>query len=135
MFYLWKLSSLLVSLCMYERLLCVMRCSSDFFFFKQKTAYEMRISDWSSDVCSSDLPDYPHPGPHDRDDQQAGPHIAPDAARDRPRADARGVGRQARHAAGEGPQGPEDRKGADQPGDADRRRGGDRKSTRLNSSH
>src|SRR3546814_1406516 len=40
-----------------------------FFFFKQKTAYEMRISDWSSDVCSSDLdePDYlgdrrHHPG-------------------------------------------------------------------------
>src|SRR3546814_10335214 len=31
---------------------CVMLC---FFFFKQKTAYEMRISDWSSDVCSSDL--------------------------------------------------------------------------------
>src|SRR3546814_2023425 len=29
-----------------------------FFFFKQKTAYEMRISDWSSDVCSSDLPKY-----------------------------------------------------------------------------
>src|SRR3546814_1635812 len=28
-----------------------------FFFFKQKTAYEMRISDWSSDVCSSDLLD------------------------------------------------------------------------------
>src|SRR3546814_5434837 len=45
-----------------------------FFFFKQKTAYEMRISDWSSDVCSSDLPAVPlarqpvhqrcvHPGP------------------------------------------------------------------------
>src|SRR3546814_3915559 len=34
-----------------------------FFFFKQKTAYEMRISDWSSDVCSSDLPPTPaHPG-------------------------------------------------------------------------
>src|SRR3546814_14299919 len=35
-----------------------MRCSLlflYFFFFKQKTAYEMRISDWSSDVCSSDL--------------------------------------------------------------------------------
>src|SRR3546814_10121197 len=33
------------------------RCSDlFFFFFKQKTAYEMRISDWSSDVCSSDLP-------------------------------------------------------------------------------
>src|SRR3546814_5593548 len=30
-------------------------CVSLFFFFKQKTAYEMRISDWSSDVCSSDL--------------------------------------------------------------------------------
>src|SRR3546814_6867852 len=29
---------------------------SCFFFFKQKTAYELRISDWSSDVCSSDLP-------------------------------------------------------------------------------
>src|SRR3546814_7003243 len=27
----------------------------DFFFFKQKTAYDMRISDWSSDVCASDL--------------------------------------------------------------------------------
>src|SRR3546814_2958917 len=31
---------------------------SFFFFFKQKTAYEMRISDWSSDVCSSDLAVY-----------------------------------------------------------------------------
>src|SRR3546814_7708786 len=31
---------------------CIVVC---FFFFKQKTAYEMRISDWSSDVCSSDL--------------------------------------------------------------------------------
>src|SRR3546814_7880832 len=31
------------------------RCVVVFFFFKQKTAYEMRISDWSSDVCSSDL--------------------------------------------------------------------------------
>src|SRR3546814_15948471 len=30
-------------------------CCFCFFFFKQKTAYEMRISDWSSDVCSSDL--------------------------------------------------------------------------------
>src|SRR3546814_1975696 len=32
---------------------------STVFFFKQKTAYEMRISDWSSDVCSSDLIDIP----------------------------------------------------------------------------
>src|SRR3546814_3109752 len=37
---------------------CVV-CFVCFFFFKQKTAYEMRISDWSSDVCSSDL----HGGP------------------------------------------------------------------------
>src|SRR3546814_7572251 len=33
----------------------VCSCVCFFFFFKQKTAYEMRISDWSSDVCSSDL--------------------------------------------------------------------------------
>src|SRR3546814_7880876 len=33
--------------------ICLFCCF--FFFFKQKTAYEMRISDWSSDVCSSDL--------------------------------------------------------------------------------
>src|SRR3546814_8289026 len=33
-----------------------------FLFFKQKTAYEMRISDWSSDVCSSDLPAAPRAG-------------------------------------------------------------------------
>src|SRR3546814_2921646 len=33
-----------------------------FFFFKQKTAYEMRISDWSSDVCSSDLAQKLQPG-------------------------------------------------------------------------
>src|SRR3546814_7442686 len=32
-----------------------MWCVAFVFFFKQKTAYEMRISDWSSDVCSSDL--------------------------------------------------------------------------------
>src|SRR3546814_10328626 len=38
--------------------ICVMMflfAQSFLFFFKQKTAYEMRISDWSSDVCSSDL--------------------------------------------------------------------------------
>src|SRR3546814_7439192 len=33
---------------------CIEFASMYFFFFKQKTAYEMRISDWSSDVCSSD---------------------------------------------------------------------------------
>src|SRR3546814_6350000 len=36
-------------------LFCVLIRLIYFFFFKQKTAYEMRISDWSSDVCSSDL--------------------------------------------------------------------------------
>src|SRR3546814_1718569 len=41
---------------------------SFFFFFKQKTAYEMRISDWSSDVCSSDLDgDADRPSPASRD--------------------------------------------------------------------
>src|SRR3546814_15145693 len=35
--------------------MCIVDVVGIFFFFKQKTAYEMRISDWSSDVCSSDL--------------------------------------------------------------------------------
>src|SRR3546814_5082492 len=38
---------------MFLRVICVTVLF--FFFFKQKTAYELRISDWSSDVCSSDL--------------------------------------------------------------------------------
>src|SRR3546814_9020428 len=39
-----------------RRCLCrIARCGTVVFFFKRKTAYEMRISDWSSDVCSSDL--------------------------------------------------------------------------------
>src|SRR3546814_7908675 len=42
----------MVDVILYSYLCCVV-CF--FFFFKQKTAYEMRISDWSSDVCSSDL--------------------------------------------------------------------------------
>src|SRR3546814_9181639 len=37
--------------------ICLLRIAL-FFFFKQKTAYELRISDWSSDVCSSDLAPY-----------------------------------------------------------------------------
>src|SRR3546814_5688296 len=44
---------ILCSVVWYSVNLC---CGCFFFFFKQKTAYEMRISDWSSDVCSSDLP-------------------------------------------------------------------------------
>src|SRR3546814_17415418 len=42
------------------------------FFFKQKTAYEMRISDWSSDVCSSDLPVEPGARRAQRQDQVLG---------------------------------------------------------------
>src|SRR3546814_10121499 len=54
-----------MSVCMLSVCSCVSLCTIGvivilcirylFFFFKQKTAYEMRISDWSSDVCSSDL--------------------------------------------------------------------------------
>jgi DNA-directed RNA polymerase sigma subunit (sigma70/sigma32) len=58
-------------------------------------------------------PDDPHSGAHDRDDQQDRPYLAPDAARDRSRADAGRTGRKARHAARKGPQGPEDRQGTD----------------------
>src|SRR3546814_4753999 len=50
---------------MYYSLVLVMVCVFFLFlvfFFKQKTAYEMRISDWSSDVCSSDLPFGLHQG-------------------------------------------------------------------------
>src|SRR3546814_9624538 len=39
----------------FQAYVCLVPSSSLLFFFKQKTAYEMRISDWSSDVCSSDL--------------------------------------------------------------------------------
>src|SRR3546814_11957544 len=49
-----------------------------FFFFKQKTAYEMRISDWSSDVCSSDLLRYQHPaGGGEQGDRQDGRCVDP----------------------------------------------------------
>src|SRR3546814_9548904 len=53
-------------------LISLVLCGSVFlcFFFKQKTAYEMRISDWSSDVCSSDL--------RLRHRLRARRHIAPD---------------------------------------------------------
>src|SRR3546814_11410699 len=63
-----------------------------FFFFKQKTAYEMRISDWSSDVCSSDLVRSPGHGARNED-----PDDADDGRRQRhgPVPDA-GAGRQGR---------------------------------------
>src|SRR3546814_5432675 len=60
-----------------------------FFFFKQKTAYEMRISDWSSDVCSSDLGDRRHPLSAGNLEREA----APEAAR---RVEARHAHRQPR---------------------------------------
>src|SRR3546814_2704013 len=55
--YVFNVTSLVVFLCSYYTLFFIVFFSSFlliFFFFKQKTAYEMRISDWSSDVCSSD---------------------------------------------------------------------------------
>src|SRR3546814_8617797 len=107
-----------------------------FFFFKQKTAYEMRISDWSSDVCSSDLTEIfrqcrrieqlqeGYRGRGVRDDLPGGDAFA----RDKPHGDgAPANGFDLRH----------------RRIDADRHAGGvsaapqgvDRKSTRLNSSH
>src|SRR3546814_7346060 len=50
-FYIFASSGLMVI----GYLICVVTLLVFVFFFKQKTAYEMRISDWSSDVCSSDL--------------------------------------------------------------------------------
>ncbi len=67
---------------------------------------------------------HPHPGAHDRDDQQAQPHLAPDAAGDGPRADAGRAGRAHGDARGQGAQGAQDRQGADLHGDAHRRRRG-----------
>src|SRR3546814_1284866 len=68
-----------------------------FFFFKQKTAYEMRISDWSSDVCSSDLAAGIAGGRGAGDGRGRSDEIArvqPVILRDRGRAiDAAGVGR------------------------------------------
>src|SRR3546814_10906998 len=45
----------LLSCLQYQLVALVVMMCLGFFFFKQKTAYELRISDWSSDVCSSDL--------------------------------------------------------------------------------
>ena len=67
---------------------------------------------------------HPHPGAHDRDDQQADPHLARARAGARPRADLRGDRQADGHPGGQGPQGPEDRPGAHLARDADRRGGG-----------
>src|SRR3546814_4622103 len=57
-----------------------------FFFFKQKTAYELRISDWSSDVCSSDLRhsdgEAAFRRKYGRADGAAAHDLSPDTARD-----------------------------------------------------
>src|SRR3546814_7462291 len=103
----------------------------DVFFFKQKTAYEMRISDWSSDVCSSDLAGRP-PGLR-QDDELREDRAPPAGAREEEGPD--GLARRAppgRAGAVEGA-GRAGRRG-DAAGRA-RRAAGDRKSTRLNSSH
>src|SRR3546814_5807303 len=50
-------------------------CRCYVFFFKQKTAYEMRISDWSSDVCSSDLWVFQHMAHADRAQQPLCHHL------------------------------------------------------------
>ena len=68
-------------------------------------------------------PHHPHSRAHDRDHQQDRAHLAPDAQRDRPRTDAGRTRRKARHAAGEGAQGSEDRQGAAVAGDPGGRRG------------
>src|SRR3546814_15242778 len=81
---------------------CFMCLLFRFFFFKQKTAYEMRISDWSSDVCSSDLLEPAREGQRQgryRHAQQLERHVltasVPAARRDRPGTKARkqGAGR------------------------------------------
>src|SRR3546814_19003005 len=76
-----------------------------FFFFKQKTAYEMRISDWSSDVCSSDLRGAAR-------DRAAGADAARPAGRCARRLGRAASGRAARFAA----------RGGDRRGHADRKR-------------
>src|SRR3546814_14262384 len=53
--FMWIVCLCLVLLFAYKCVVTVDDFHVGFFFFKQKTAYEMRISDWSSDVCSSDL--------------------------------------------------------------------------------
>src|SRR3546814_4267327 len=105
-----------------------------FFFFKQKTAYEMRISDWSSDVCSSDLP-LSGPGGASRAGTLAvALHPAVGAAR-------RGAGVAGRHLPADPRRADCGRgaAGAAVPGEYSAGGGDDvpvdRKSTRLNSSH
>src|SRR3546814_5395702 len=101
--------------------MCVVSMHNYVCFFKQKTAYEMRISDWSSDVCSSDLP--------------------PRQVRARHRPASRLAHELARPAHRPGAAGATDVEGGVEGSPRPSRRlaaqgsSGDRKSTRLNSSH
>src|SRR3546814_6122728 len=98
------------------------------FFFKQKTAYEMRISDWSSDVCSSDLT----LGNRVEMGEEAERRDGVDDQRRRPALEEAEYHRRAGHRKHEADQ------HADHEGDdlvLGDQRAGDRKSTRLNSSH
>src|SRR3546814_7857673 len=75
---------------------CMDHLTAYIFFFKQKTAYEMRISDWSSDVCSSDLfrADQAHHHQFRRSRCRPPPRQfrQPDAALSREQTDARSAG-------------------------------------------
>src|SRR3546814_1433103 len=108
-----------------------------FFFFKQKTAYEMRISDWSSDVCSSDLQGGIERHAHDlavvarrADDAADGRAVAVLVLQAVARADhvARRRGNPARKLGAARVDSAVDHRDGDAAA-------GDRKSTRLNSSH
>src|SRR3546814_9859331 len=108
------------------------------FFFKQKTAYEMRISDWSSDVCSSDLLVERGPGePADLEidahavDQHAVAIVKPRLGGVPCRLDrlVRGQQRRAGDVIADSDQGGDEKDGAQREPRADR------KSKRLNSSH
>src|SRR3546814_5173959 len=104
------------------------------FFFKQKTAYEMRISDWSSDVCSSDLPGAQRAELRQEPPTHALRRMARNHMADLMAHDTSHLGlvfRQRNQAAGDVDVAARQREGID-----DRAvQQGDRKSTRLNSSH
>src|SRR3546814_4974173 len=107
------------------------------FFFKQKTAYELRISDWSSDVCSSDLlPLRAEHGIHQHEGHPAavvavdmGEHDRVDRVVLDPQFIERNQARRAEVDGEPNPRGVHEDAGLEPPSRADR------KSTRLNSSH
>src|SRR3546814_9071113 len=111
-------------------------CNVCFFFFKQKTAYEMRISDWSSDVCSSDLRLDPRLA---GDGGQIGPDIAVGDSRQLIQIDIFGqrhrAGVNAQNLAASGLVGNADDDLPVETAGTTQRLVQDRKSTRLNSSH